>query len=264
MIDARHCQADDVSRCKGPWPTLTVGSDPNAIRAGRDRPADRHGLRSQRDDNTVAVFNGATCNATTSAGCGQTPATVPVGMVPVAIFADPANHTVYVPDGGRGRRLDARQRDLQRDRSRRLPDHAPADRHRRRLRDRRRRGPGDPHGLRDRVRGPPTSDVRPEPTACRCSTRTPATRPCNRAAAARRLTRTGDRRPYGAQVDPANHTLYTANCDNTDLSVRPAPLQRRRPRRLRHRHARHRDPCRAPGFEARCGSPSTPPTTACT
>jgi hypothetical protein len=30
VIDERHCQADDVSRCKGPWPTLTVGSNPNA------------------------------------------------------------------------------------------------------------------------------------------------------------------------------------------------------------------------------------------
>ena len=47
----------------------------------------------------MAVFNGATCNAETSAGCGQTPAMVPVGMLPVAIFDDPANHTVYIPDG---------------------------------------------------------------------------------------------------------------------------------------------------------------------
>lgn len=34
VIDERHCQADDVSRCKGPWPTLTVGSDPNADPSG--------------------------------------------------------------------------------------------------------------------------------------------------------------------------------------------------------------------------------------
>ena len=47
-------------------------------------------------DNTVSVFNGATCNARDTSGCGQTPATVPVGLGPLGIFADPVNHTVYV------------------------------------------------------------------------------------------------------------------------------------------------------------------------
>ena len=50
--------------------------------------------------NTVSVFKGATCNAENISGCGQTPATVPVGMVPVAIFDDPVDHTVYIPNGG--------------------------------------------------------------------------------------------------------------------------------------------------------------------
>ena len=80
MIDERHCQADDVSRCKGPWPTLTVGSDPNAdpSAVAIDQQTDTLYV-ADSNDNTVAVFNGATCNAETSAGCGQTPAMVPVG-----------------------------------------------------------------------------------------------------------------------------------------------------------------------------------------
>jgi DNA-binding beta-propeller fold protein YncE len=100
VIDERHCQADDVSRCKGPWPTLTVGSDPNAdpSAVAIDPQTDTLYV-ADSNDNTVAVFNGATCNAETSAGCGQTPAMVPVGMLPVAIFDDPANHTVYIPNG---------------------------------------------------------------------------------------------------------------------------------------------------------------------
>ena len=55
-------------------------------------------------DNTVSVFNGATCNALNTSGCGQTPATVPVGLQPLGIFADPANHTVYIAnfDNGQG------------------------------------------------------------------------------------------------------------------------------------------------------------------
>ena len=101
VIDERHCQADDVSRCKGPWPTLTVGSDPNAdpSAVAIDQQTDTLYV-ADANDNTVAVFNGATCNAETSAGCGQTPAMVPVGMVPVAIFVDPVDHTVYIPNGG--------------------------------------------------------------------------------------------------------------------------------------------------------------------
>ena len=100
VIDERHCQADDVSRCKGPWPTLTVGSDPNAdpSAVAIDQQTDTLYV-ADSNDNTVAVFSGATCNAETSAGCGQTPAMVPVGMLPVAIFDDPANHTVYIPNG---------------------------------------------------------------------------------------------------------------------------------------------------------------------
>jgi DNA-binding beta-propeller fold protein YncE len=99
MIDERHCQAADVSRCKGPWPTLTVGSDPNANPSGVaiDERTDTVYV-SNAGDNTVSVFNGATCNAETSAGCGQTPAIVPVGMLPVAIFDDAANNTVYIPN----------------------------------------------------------------------------------------------------------------------------------------------------------------------
>jgi DNA-binding beta-propeller fold protein YncE len=100
VIDERHCQADDVSRCKGPWPTLTVGSDPNADPSAIaiDQQTDTVYV-ADSNDNTVAVFNGAICNAETSAGCGQTPAMVPVGMLPVAIFDDPANNTVYIPNG---------------------------------------------------------------------------------------------------------------------------------------------------------------------
>jgi DNA-binding beta-propeller fold protein YncE len=47
-------------------------------------------------DNTVSVIDGASCNAQVRSGCGQTPATVPVGSTPAGIGADPRNDTVYV------------------------------------------------------------------------------------------------------------------------------------------------------------------------
>jgi DNA-binding beta-propeller fold protein YncE len=102
VIDARHCNAQDVSRCQGPWPTVTVGN-------GRASDLPSGIAVDVRTDtvyvanvgaNTVSVFNGATCNATVTSGCGQKPTEVPVGLQPITLAADPANHTVYVANFG--------------------------------------------------------------------------------------------------------------------------------------------------------------------
>ena len=99
VIDARHCRAHDVSRCKGPWPTITVGNLPTGIAI--DKRTDTVYVASAGDD-AVSVFNGATCNAIVSSGCGETPAQVPVGLQPIQILADPTNHTVYVANADDG------------------------------------------------------------------------------------------------------------------------------------------------------------------
>jgi DNA-binding beta-propeller fold protein YncE len=93
VIDGHRCQASDVSRCAGPWPTITVGNQPSTLVV--DEATDTVYVTNNAD-NTVSVINGATCNAIVTSGCGQTPATVPVGAGPIGIFADDANHTVYV------------------------------------------------------------------------------------------------------------------------------------------------------------------------
>ncbi len=97
VINARHCRAQDVSRCQGPWPTITVGNLPSGIAI--DQRSDTVYVTNYAD-NTVSVFNAATCNAENASGCGQTPATIPVGVGPLGVFADPGNHTVYVPNFG--------------------------------------------------------------------------------------------------------------------------------------------------------------------
>jgi DNA-binding beta-propeller fold protein YncE len=102
VIDTRQCDAADVSLCKGPWPTITVGnrmvSDmPSGIAI--DQKSDTVYVTNY-GDNTVSVINGAICNAQHTGGCGQTPTEVPVGPGPLFISADRANHTLYVADAG--------------------------------------------------------------------------------------------------------------------------------------------------------------------
>ena len=96
VIDGRHCEASDVSRCRGPWPTVKVGNLPAEVTV--DQVTDTVYVTNV-GDSTVSVIDGATCNALVSSGCGQT-ATVPVGPGPAGIFADHANHTVYVANFG--------------------------------------------------------------------------------------------------------------------------------------------------------------------
>jgi YVTN family beta-propeller protein len=50
--------------------------------------------------NTVSVINGATCNATITSGCGQTPPTISVGNDPLGVAVDRATDTVYVTNFG--------------------------------------------------------------------------------------------------------------------------------------------------------------------
>ena len=76
VIDGRHCQASDVSRCKGPWPTVTVGNLPGAVTVDQVTGTV---YVTNVGDSTVSVIDGATCNALVSSGCGQATATVPVG-----------------------------------------------------------------------------------------------------------------------------------------------------------------------------------------
>jgi DNA-binding beta-propeller fold protein YncE len=102
IIDERDCNASDVFRCQGPWPTITVGNKtPSDLPAGIavDEATDTIYVANV-GNNTVSVFNGAACNAADTSGCGQTPAEVPVGLQPLTLFADPANHTVYVTNYG--------------------------------------------------------------------------------------------------------------------------------------------------------------------
>jgi len=98
VIDTRRCQTHDVSRCVVPWPTITVGTGtPDDLPGGIaiDEATDTVYVANV-GANTVSVIDGATCNALDTQGCGQTPVNVPVGLGPINLSVDPANHTLYV------------------------------------------------------------------------------------------------------------------------------------------------------------------------
>ncbi len=99
VVNARTCNARDVTGCGQTPPTVAAGSGPFAI--GIDDAT--HTLYvADALSNTVSVINAATCNANDTSGCGQTPATLTVGQGPSAVVVDPATNTIYVTNSGPG------------------------------------------------------------------------------------------------------------------------------------------------------------------
>jgi DNA-binding beta-propeller fold protein YncE len=96
VIDAAACNATNGGGCDRTWPTVSVGSFPQAIAV--DKRTDTIYV-ANLNENTVSVINGATCNAATSAGCGLPPATVTVGSSPAALAVDQRTDTIYVANG---------------------------------------------------------------------------------------------------------------------------------------------------------------------
>jgi YVTN family beta-propeller protein len=99
VIDGKTCNATAPTGCGSTPPTVTVGSGPDGVAV--DEATDSVYVANV-NDNTVSVIDGATCNATVTTGCGQTPATVAVGVQPGVPAVDQATDTVYVPDSNNG------------------------------------------------------------------------------------------------------------------------------------------------------------------
>jgi DNA-binding beta-propeller fold protein YncE len=95
VIDAATCNGQNQSGCADAGPTIAAGPTPFGIAV--DRRADTVYVTDLGDDaGTVSVINGATCNAITTTGCGQQPATATVGHFPFGVLIDRRDHTVYV------------------------------------------------------------------------------------------------------------------------------------------------------------------------
>jgi DNA-binding beta-propeller fold protein YncE len=97
VVNGATCNASNTSGCRHPSPTVTVGSSPTSVAV--DQRTDTIYVPNL-NDGTVSVINGATCNASNTSGCGQTPPVVTVGGVPLIAAVNEATDTVYVTNVG--------------------------------------------------------------------------------------------------------------------------------------------------------------------
>jgi DNA-binding beta-propeller fold protein YncE len=101
VIDGAACNGHTGRGCGRVPATVTVGSNPNALAV--DQASDTvyvANFVNTFNDGSVSVINGATCNGHTTAGCGQTPATVPTGTGAGSVVVDGALHTVFTANAG--------------------------------------------------------------------------------------------------------------------------------------------------------------------
>ena len=91
-----------------PAATIPVGAGPRSVGIVLDKNTVFVG---NRDDLTVSVIDGSTCNGTNTMGCSQTPPAVLVGAFPStggtnnnvlgrSIAVDSKKHTIYIPNLG--------------------------------------------------------------------------------------------------------------------------------------------------------------------
>jgi DNA-binding beta-propeller fold protein YncE len=98
VIDTAACNAANTSGCSAAPPLLTVGPNPGS--PGLNPRTKTLYVPDGPAANQVAVINAATCNATDTSGCGQTPAQVSVANGTFVLAVSPAANTVYASASG--------------------------------------------------------------------------------------------------------------------------------------------------------------------
>lgn len=93
VVNLADCASGNMSGCATTSPTISVGTLPLGMAV--DEATDTVYV-ANAVDGTVSVIDGATCNASDSSGCGQTPVIVPVGAFDDALAVDPVTNTVFV------------------------------------------------------------------------------------------------------------------------------------------------------------------------
>jgi DNA-binding beta-propeller fold protein YncE len=97
-INTATCNARDTAGCAQHPPVIKIGATPNTPVV--DTATHSLYVSYGHDADRVAVVNAATCNATRSTGCGQTPAVVKVGTGTAVLAVSTATDTIYAPNSG--------------------------------------------------------------------------------------------------------------------------------------------------------------------
>jgi DNA-binding beta-propeller fold protein YncE len=100
VIDGATCNASVTTGCTNTPPRLSVSGGPGAAAVDQATNtvyiASAAGSDGAGGPGSVDVINGATCDATVTSGCGQTPPSVPVGSNPDDLVVDPVTQSVFV------------------------------------------------------------------------------------------------------------------------------------------------------------------------
>jgi hypothetical protein len=101
VVDARHCNAQDLSGCATQTPTtVAVGASPNALGVAPDTLYDaQFNVSDPSVPSVVEVIDTQHCQAADTSGCATQPSSqVHVGISPADTAVDLAHHTLYVPN----------------------------------------------------------------------------------------------------------------------------------------------------------------------
>jgi DNA-binding beta-propeller fold protein YncE len=98
LVNTATCNAADTTGCSDQPPTISLGPSPGSPVLNLTT----HALYTVigENGNQVAVLDAATCNAQTTAGCGQTPGLVTVGPFTGQLAVSAATNTIYAPSAG--------------------------------------------------------------------------------------------------------------------------------------------------------------------
>ena len=99
MIDTAICNARDTSGCAQTPPTAVVGEFPVPVVV--DSRTDTVYVGNGNEP-TVSVLNGASCNATDTAGCRPNPITINVPGGPDGLAVNDKTETLFVANNGPG------------------------------------------------------------------------------------------------------------------------------------------------------------------
>ena len=96
VINAATCDAQSTAGCEQTPTTVTVGDDPAGLAVDPWTDTIYAVLHAEGDyAASVAVINGATCNGSTTTGCGQSPPTVAAGYGALKAAIDPTTGKLY-------------------------------------------------------------------------------------------------------------------------------------------------------------------------